>query len=96
MSRVSCISPALCCRKWWRATTVWWSIWARSPSNYAYAGGNVYGGTKDLVRQFTQNLRSDLVGYNVRATDIEPGMVGGSEFSLVRFDGDAAKAADGL
>ncbi len=62
-------------------------------ANYAYAGGNVYGGTKAFVRQFTQNLRSDLVGYNVRATDIEPGMVGGSEFSLVRFDGDAAKAA---
>jgi len=61
--------------------------------NYAYAGGHVYGGTKAFVRQFTQNLRSDLAGYNVRATDIEPGMCDGSEFSLVRFGGDKAKAA---
>ncbi|MCW2319077.1 3-hydroxy acid dehydrogenase/malonic semialdehyde reductase [Rhodoblastus acidophilus] len=60
---------------------------------YAYPGGHVYGGTKAFVRQFTQNLRSDLAGYNVRATDIEPGMVDGSEFSLVRFAGDASKAA---
>jgi 3-hydroxy acid dehydrogenase/malonic semialdehyde reductase len=60
--------------------------------NYAYAGGNVYGGTKAFVRQFTQHLRTDLVGYNVRATVIEPGMVEGSEFSLVRFAGDADKA----
>jgi 3-hydroxy acid dehydrogenase/malonic semialdehyde reductase len=60
--------------------------------NYAYAGGNVYGGTKAFVHQFTQHLRTDLVGYNVRATVIEPGMVEGSEFSLVRFAGDADKA----
>ncbi|MBB4198656.1 NADP-dependent 3-hydroxy acid dehydrogenase [Rhodoblastus sphagnicola] len=62
-------------------------------ANYAYGGGHVYGGTKAFVRQFTQNLRSDLAGYNVRATDIEPGMADGSEFSLVRFGGDKAKAA---
>ena len=61
-------------------------------ANYAYAGGHAYGGTKAFVRQFTQNLRADLVGYNVRATDIEPGMADGSEFSLVRFSGDASKA----
>jgi 3-hydroxy acid dehydrogenase/malonic semialdehyde reductase len=61
--------------------------------NYAYAGGHVYGGTKAFVRQFTQHLRTDLVGLNVRATDIEPGMADGSEFSVVRFDGDKAKAA---
>jgi 3-hydroxy acid dehydrogenase/malonic semialdehyde reductase len=60
--------------------------------NYAYAGGHVYGGTKAFVRQFTQHLRADLVGRNVRVTDIEPGMADGSEFSLVRFGGDAAKA----
>ncbi len=58
---------------------------------YPYPGGNVYGATKAFVRQFTLNLRADLVGTNVHATDIEPGLVGGSEFSQVRF-GDEAKA----
>jgi len=60
---------------------------------YAYPGGNVYGATKAFVRQFSLNLRSDLLGSRVRVTDVEPGMVGGSEFSLVRFGGDAQKAA---
>jgi len=60
---------------------------------YPYPGGNVYGGSKAFVRQFSLNLRADLVGLNVRVTDIEPGLVGGSEFSAVRFGGDEAKAA---
>jgi 3-hydroxy acid dehydrogenase/malonic semialdehyde reductase len=60
---------------------------------YPYPGGHVYGGSKAFVRQFSLNLRADLVGKNIRVTDIEPGMVQGSEFSTVRFGGDAAKAA---
>jgi 3-hydroxy acid dehydrogenase/malonic semialdehyde reductase len=60
---------------------------------YPYPGGHVYGGTKGFVRQFSLNLRSDLVGKNIRVTDIEPGMVQGSEFSKVRFGGDEGKAA---
>jgi 3-hydroxy acid dehydrogenase/malonic semialdehyde reductase len=60
---------------------------------YAYPGGHVYGASKAFVRQFSLALRSDLIGRNVRVTDIEPGMVGGSEFSLVRFKGDRDKAA---
>jgi 3-hydroxy acid dehydrogenase/malonic semialdehyde reductase len=60
---------------------------------YPYPGGHVYGGTKAFVRQFSLNLRADLVGKNIRVTDIEPGMVTGSEFSKVRFGGDDAKAA---
>ena len=59
--------------------------------SYPYPGGNVYGATKAFVRQFTLNLRSDLLGTRVRATCIEPGMTE-TEFSLVRFKGDAAKA----
>ncbi len=59
---------------------------------YPYPGGHVYGGTKAFVRQFSLNLRADLVGRNIRVTDIEPGMVRGSEFSTVRFGGDAARA----
>jgi 3-hydroxy acid dehydrogenase/malonic semialdehyde reductase len=60
---------------------------------YPYPGGHVYGGTKAFVEQFSLNLRADLVGKNIRVTNIEPGMVGGSEFSKVRFGGDEAKAA---
>ena len=39
------------------------------------------------------NLRADLVKTKLRVTNIEPGMCGGSEFSQVRFHGDADKAA---
>jgi 3-hydroxy acid dehydrogenase / malonic semialdehyde reductase len=60
---------------------------------YPYPGGHVYGGTKAFVRQFSLNLRADLVGKNIRVTDIEPGLCGGSEFSKVRFGGDESKAA---
>ncbi|WP_174292635.1 SDR family NAD(P)-dependent oxidoreductase, partial [Sphingomonas bacterium] len=61
--------------------------------SYPYPGGNVYGATKAFVHQFSLNLRSDLIGTPVRVTCIEPGMVGGTEFSAVRFGGDEAKAA---
>ena len=52
-------------------------------ANYPYPGGNVYGATKAFVRQFSLNLRSDLLGTGVRVTSIEPGMVE-TEFTLVR------------
>lgn len=60
--------------------------------NWPYAGGNVYGATKAFVRQFSLNLRTDLHGTALRITNIEPGLVGGTEFSNVRFKGDDAKA----
>jgi 3-hydroxy acid dehydrogenase / malonic semialdehyde reductase len=59
---------------------------------WPYPGGNVYGATKAFVRQFSYNLRADLHGTKVRVTDIEPGLVGGTEFSGIRFRGDQAKA----
>jgi len=59
--------------------------------DYPYPGGNVYGGVKAFVKQFALNLRADLLGANVRVTNIEPGLAE-TEFSLVRFKGDAAKA----
>lgn len=62
-------------------------------ATYPYPGGNVYGATKAFVRQFSLNLRADLVGRGVRVTDIEPGLCGGTEFSTVRFHGDADRAA---
>lgn len=60
---------------------------------YPYPGGNVYGATKAFVDQFTLNLRADLVGTGVRATNIAPGLCGGTEFSNVRFKGNDAAAA---
>lgn len=58
---------------------------------WPYPGGNAYGATKAFVRQFSLNLKADLVGTGVRVSEIEPGMAE-TEFSLVRFGGDAAKA----
>ena len=55
--------------------------------NYPYTGGNVYGGTKAFVSQFSLGLRSDLHGTGVRVTSIEPGMAE-TEFTLVRTGGD--------
>jgi 3-hydroxy acid dehydrogenase / malonic semialdehyde reductase len=60
---------------------------------YPYPGGNAYGATKAAVAQFTLNMIADLVKTRVRVTNIEPGLCGGSEFSTVRFHGDAEKAA---
>ncbi|WP_296596159.1 SDR family NAD(P)-dependent oxidoreductase [Phenylobacterium sp.] len=60
-------------------------------ASYPYPGGNVYGATKSFVRQFSLNLRSDLLGTKVRVTSIEPGMAD-TEFSVVRFKGDQAAA----
>jgi 3-hydroxy acid dehydrogenase/malonic semialdehyde reductase len=60
---------------------------------YPYPGGNVYGATKAFVHQFSLNLRADLHGTGVRVTSIEPGLVGGTEFSEVRFAGDTQRAA---
>lgn len=60
---------------------------------FPYPGGNVYGASKAFVRHFSLNLRADLWGTRIRVTDIEPGLVGGTEFSNVRFRGDDTKAA---
>ncbi|WP_380780279.1 SDR family NAD(P)-dependent oxidoreductase [Sphingomonas sp. R86520] len=61
---------------------------------YPYTGGNVYGGTKAFVQQFTLGLRSDLHGTGVRVSAIDPGMVE-TEFTLVRTGGDQS-ASDTL
>jgi len=61
-------------------------------AHYPYAGGNVYGGTKAFVRQFSLGLRSDLHGKGVRVTSIEPGLTE-TEFMLVRTGGNQ-EAAD--
>ena len=58
--------------------------------NYPYPRGHVYGATKAFVRQFTLNLRADLLGRDIRAICIEPGTVR-TEFAYVRT-GDAEAA----
>jgi 3-hydroxy acid dehydrogenase/malonic semialdehyde reductase len=60
---------------------------------YPYPGGHIYGATKAFVKQFSLNLRADLVGKKVRVSCIEPGLVSGTEFSTVRFRGDKKEAA---
>lgn len=61
-------------------------------ASYPYPGGNVYGGTKAFVNQFSLNMRADLLGTPVRVTCIEPGL-SETEFSEVRFKGDKEKAS---
>jgi len=57
----------------------------------AYENGNVYCGTKHAVDALSKSMRIDLLKYNIKVTNIAPGMVE-TEFSLVRFKGDSEKA----
>jgi len=56
-----------------------------------YPGGGGYTSTKHAVRAITQTLRKELLGKPIRVTEVNPGLVE-TEFSLVRFGGDAEKA----
>jgi NADP-dependent 3-hydroxy acid dehydrogenase YdfG len=56
-----------------------------------YAGGAVYAATKFAVRAISDALRYDVLGTGIRVTNIEPGLAE-TEFSLVRFKGDKARA----
>ena len=56
-----------------------------------YPGGNVYNASKHGVDALTRAMRIDLIEHNIRVSQIAPGMVE-TEFSVVRFDGDKAKA----
>lgn len=57
-----------------------------------YAGGNVYSATKFAVDALTKSMRIDFLPYNIRVSQIAPGAAE-TEFSLVRFKGDADKAS---
>lgn len=59
----------------------------------AYEKGAGYCGVKAAERYASDALRLELNGEPIRVCDVAPGMVASEEFSLVRFDGDAEKAA---
>src|SRR3954469_2431835 len=56
-----------------------------------YANGNVYCATKHAVDALSKSMRIDLLPHHIKVTAINPGMVE-TEFSIVRFDGDAERA----
>ncbi len=56
-----------------------------------YANGNVYCATKHAVDALTRGMRIDLLPHRIKVTSVSPGMVE-TEFSIVRFDGDEARA----
>jgi len=60
---------------------------------WAYANGSSYVASKFAVHGYTRALREDLFGKPVRVTNVAGGLVGGTEFSQVRFKGDEEKAA---
>lgn len=66
--------------------------------NYPYPGGNVYGSTKAFCHEYTADLRESLQETPIKVSSIEPGMVGGTEFSNVRLKDDqkASKVYEGI
>ncbi|XWW95700.1 hypothetical protein V2A60_003667 [Cordyceps javanica] len=63
------------------------SIAGREP----YAGGSIYCATKAAVRSFTDSLRRETINTKIRVMEVDPGATE-TEFSVVRFRGDKAKA----
>lgn len=57
-----------------------------------YGGGNVYCATKHAVRALTRGMRIDLLPHRIKVSSVNPGAAE-TEFSLVRFKGDVARAS---
>jgi NADP-dependent 3-hydroxy acid dehydrogenase YdfG len=57
-----------------------------------YAAGAGYTAAKHAERALAKTLRLELLGTPIRVTEINPGLVAGTEFSLVRFGGDEERA----
>jgi NADP-dependent 3-hydroxy acid dehydrogenase YdfG len=60
---------------------------------WVYEGGGGYVGAKHAVAALRDTLRLELVEAGIRVSEVAPGMVNTEEFSLIRFGGDAARAA---
>jgi len=56
-----------------------------------YENGNVYCATKHAMHALSQGMREDMLKHNIKVTEIRPGMLE-TEFSIIRFKGDAEKA----
>jgi 3-hydroxy acid dehydrogenase/malonic semialdehyde reductase len=56
-----------------------------------YPGGSVYCATKAAVKSISEGLKQDLLGTPIRVTSVDPGMVE-TDFSMIRFRGDAERA----
>jgi NADP-dependent 3-hydroxy acid dehydrogenase YdfG len=56
-----------------------------------YPGGSIYCATKHALRAIYETMRLDMAGSGIRFTTVDPGMVGDTEFSAIRFRGDAEK-----
>ena len=57
-----------------------------------YANGAGYTAAKHAERALAKTLRLELLGKPIRVTEVNPGLVGGTEFSVVRFGGDLERA----
>lgn len=62
-------------------------------AKHVYAKGNVYCASKAAVDAISQGMRIDLLPHRIKVTAVHPGAAE-TEFSVVRFKGDASKAAD--
>lgn len=62
-------------------------------AHVSYEGGGGYVAAKHAVRAMVGSLRLEMFDQPVRICEIDPGMVASDEFALVRFHGDAEKAA---
>jgi NADP-dependent 3-hydroxy acid dehydrogenase YdfG len=69
-------------------------IMSSTAGHIVYEGGAGYTAAKHGTNAVAETLRLELAGQPVRVTEIAPGMVKTEEFSLRRFDGDAARAED--
>lgn len=81
-----CISPGMIARKKGHIFNI-----GSIAGKEVYPGGNVYCATKHAVDALTKGMRFDLLPYNIKVTQICPGAVE-TEFSIVRFHGDRARA----
>ena len=90
-STVCCASRACAFRT--SATAATSSSWARSRGDRRTRTRASYVAAKFGLRGFVYGLREDLLGRPIRITTVDAGLVAGTEFSLVRFKGDAETAA---